>query len=115
MTPKRVRTLATTFGLLILNVVIGELWHFHFISDYPLFPRAMLIIAMGHTMGRCMLTSFGHRKVATALSVTGFIMLCICLFYAVSFLDYAVFALCMGLLLHRVNSDCSEDECALPT
>lgn len=106
MMKKRIKTLAITFSLLLLNVLIGELWHLGIIVDYPFFARGMLIISMVYVMGRCMLNSFGHPRASRILTIFAFLLLCVCVFYSTCMLDYAIFALSMFLLLRRASIDC---------
>lgn len=111
MTKKRVITLAITLGLFLLYVLMGSIAMYGTAREYvyPRFSRAMIVVTMIYVLGGCILQTFGHTKATLALGTIAFISLCALLYYSTRWYDFAIFGLCMFLVLKRSTNLCDVD------
>ena len=114
MAKKRVVTLAITLGLFLLYVMMGSIAMYGTAREYvyPRFSRAMLVFTMVYVLGGCILQTLGHRKATLLLGTFSFLALCALLYYSTRWYDFAIFGLCMFLVLKRSTNLC-DPSCTL--
>ena len=103
---KRLITISTTLGLLMVAAIIHFLHENRALVESPMIPIAMLVCTAIYVFGSCMLQTFGKLNLSLSLGVVAFFFLCTCLFYSVSILDFIVFFACMSLLVKKSTKTC---------
>lgn len=106
MTKQRIETITETLLLLILSFVIHRLETCGMIEQEPPFSIIMPLATAFYLFGGCMLQTYGFKKLSLIVGAVVFFILCTCLFYSISFLDFAVFFLCMALVIRKSSKTC---------
>ena len=106
MTQKRMETLIMTLLLLALAGSIHWLYVSGIISKHPIFSEIMAVATAVYVFGGCVLQTFGLRKISFVLSIIIFFVLCVCLFYSISALDFIVFIICCTLFARKASNVC---------
>ena len=109
MTKKRIETICITISLVILSLVLNWAHYSKLIDCNPIYLTTMLLCCAVDIFGGCMLQTFGHNKLALALTIFTFFILCACLVYCVNIWDYLVFALSMFLVIRKAVKVCGCD------
>jgi len=106
MIKKKVITILTTLSLLVAAAVINFLHQKRLLYSSPWIPITMLVFTAIYVFGSCMLQTLGHPSAALVLGVTVFFVLCTCLFYSVSILDFVTFMVSMSIVMVKYNKAC---------
>lgn len=104
---KKIVTILTTAFLLILAFVIINVKQGVTICNNGINPVVMLVSTAIYVFGSCILQTFGKPTVAVVLGVIVFFILCTCLFYSVTIVEFIVFVICMYLLMRKSTTICS--------
>ena len=106
MIKKRAVTIVLTL-LLILASIGLNIFRKVGVIKFPIMSASIMLLATAiFIFGGCMLQTFGKYKISIVLGVMIFFVLCTCLFYALSAVDYLTFAICIYLLIRRQSKTC---------
>lgn len=103
---KKIETIITTLCLLGLAGIVQWLNAYGKLDRYPLFATIMLIATAIYVFVGCMLQTFGFQKASLVLGVAVFFIICTCLFYSVSIIDFIIFFICMALVIRKSSRTC---------
>lgn len=107
MLKKRPVTILTTAALLLTGFVIYSLHKERVIYESPFLALIMLSSTAVYVFGSCVLQTFGKVNASIILGAVVFFILCACLFYSVSIVDFIVFFICIALVIRKSNKICS--------
>lgn len=115
LSARKIETIITTLCLLMLAGVLQWLNASGKLERYPLFATIMLVATAIYVFVGCILQTFGFPKAALVLGVAVFFIICTCLFYSVSIVDFIVFFICMALVIRKSSKTCDcFPECKRP-
>lgn len=106
MIKKRIHTLLLTLSLLIAAYIRFKFSQFGILPHTPYLAMTMFISTAVYTIGSCMLQTFGHPKLALTLGCITFFIICTALFYSECFGDYAIFFICIALVIWKSTKTC---------
>ena len=106
MLKQRIITLSSSMLLAVSAFTINKLQSIH-ILPLSIFAQLMLVITAIYLVAGCMLQNFGLADAAKVLSIVIFSVLCVCLFYSVTLVDFIAFFVCMAFLLSKTSRICS--------
>ena len=107
MTKQRIITIIMTILLCSATVLLEVLWRKGIISNNPIFIQWMFTSTAVLVFFGCMLQTFGHPKIAVAISDVVFVILCICMYYSKNIADILTFIGCMFIVLKRASRACA--------
>lgn len=107
MMRQRIETIITTVLLLGAGIVARFLLNDGHIEGISILTTLMPFATAIYVFGGCMLQTFGFRKLAIILGIIVFVVLCTCLFYTSSLIDYIIFFVCMALVIRKSSHVCN--------
>lgn len=111
VTKSRLHTIVITSALLLLATLVNVLYTSDLLPDSPMMTVVMLVSTSIYMFGGCALQTFRHNTIAMVIGIIVFFILCTCLFYSNSALDFVIFFDCMGLVIYKSIKvcECLED------
>lgn len=107
MVKQKLLTISITMILLLSTATVWFLAEHRAIIESPELIVTMLVSTAIYVFVGCLLQTFGHIMKSLALGVVVFFILCTCLFYSTTVLEFIAFFVCMAFVIRKSTVICN--------